>query len=223
VLAFDGPGPGEVIREQGLVFRHDWESVIRPVIDFALTRPEVKADEITLFGYSLGGYLVARAAAFDYRVHALILDDGLLSFSAAYEAPLPPALLTALREGRDAEANQAIGRITAVSTQVRWGINNGLWVLGAATPADYLRKVADYSLEGIADQIQAPTLIMDAENDAFFRGQPQLLQAAMSAPSTVVTLKEYDGAGEHCHVGDTGYSHQVMFDWLDDVSASKRS
>jgi dienelactone hydrolase len=74
-----------------------------------------------------------------------------------------------------------------------------------------------------ADQIQAPTLIMDAENDTFFRGQPQLLQAAMSAPSTVVTLTEYDGAGEHCHVGDTGYSHQVMFDWLDDVSASKRS
>jgi pimeloyl-ACP methyl ester carboxylesterase len=223
VLAFDGPGQGEVIREQGLVFRHDWESVIGPVIDFALTRAEVKADEVTLFGYSLGGYLVARAAAFDRRVHALILDDGLLSFSAAYEAPLPPALLTALREGRDAEANEAIGRIMAASTQVRWGINNGLWVLGAATPADYLRKVADYTLAGIAGQIQAPTLIMDAENDAFFRGQPQQLQAAMSAPSTVVTLKEYDGAGEHCHVGDTGYSHQVMFDWLDDVSAAKRS
>ncbi len=35
-----------------------------------------------------------------------------------------------------------------------------------------------------------------------------------------------DAAREH-HEGrlprDTGYSHQVMFDWLDDVSASKRS
>lgn len=222
MLAFDGPGQGEVIREQGLVFRHDWEGVVGPVIDFALTRPEVEPDEITLFGYSLGGYLVARAAAFDHRVHAVILDDGFLSFSAAYEATLPPALLTALREGRDAEANEAIRHLTAANTQVRWGINNGLWVLGADTPADYLRKVADYSLVGVADQIQAPTLIMDAENDTFFRGQPQLLQAAMSAPSTVVTLTAYDGAGEHCHVGDTGYSHQVMFDWLDDVSASKR-
>jgi pimeloyl-ACP methyl ester carboxylesterase len=223
VLAFDGPGQGEVIRERGLVFRHDWENVIRPVIDFALTRPEVKADEITLFGYSLGGYLVARAAAFDRRVHALILDDGFLSFSAAYEAGLPPALLAALAEGRDTEVNEAISRLAAVNTQVRWGVNNGLWVLGAATPAEYLRKVADYTLEGIADQIQAPTLIMDAEDDAFFRGQPQLLHAAMSAPSTVVTLTGYDGAGEHCHVGDTGYSHQVMFDWLDDASAPKRS
>jgi pimeloyl-ACP methyl ester carboxylesterase len=224
VLAFDGPGQGEVIREQGLVFRHDWEGVIGPVVDFALTRPEVKADEITLFGYSLGGYLVARAAAFDHRVHAVILDDGILDFSAAYEAMLPPAALTALREGRDTEANEAIGRIMAVNTQVRWGVNNGLWVLGAAAPAEYLRKVADYTLEDVAGRIQAPTLIMDAENDIFFRGQPQLLQAAMSAStSTVVTLTGHDGAGEHCHVGDTGYSHQVMFDWLDEVSAAKRS
>ena len=43
------------------------------------------------------------------------------------------------------------------------GINNGLWGLGAATPAEYLRKIADYILEGIAAQIQAPTLIPDAE------------------------------------------------------------
>jgi hypothetical protein len=46
---------------------------------------------------------------------------------------------------------------------VRWGINNGLWVLGAATPAEYLRKIADYTLEGIGAQIQVHTLIPDAE------------------------------------------------------------
>jgi hypothetical protein len=66
---------------------------------------------------------------------------------------------------------------------------------------------------------------LDAENDTSFRGQPQLLKAARTAPSTVVTLTEHDGAGEHCHVGDVGdvgYSHQVMFDWLDGVPAPKR-
>ena len=62
-LAFDGPGQGAALREQGLVFRADWEAVITPVIDFALTRPEIAPDKMALFGYSLGGYLVARAAA----------------------------------------------------------------------------------------------------------------------------------------------------------------
>jgi dipeptidyl aminopeptidase/acylaminoacyl peptidase len=68
VLASDGPGQGEVIREQGLTFRPDWETVITPVVDYAVTRSEIRSDELTLFGYSLGGYLVARAATFEHRI-----------------------------------------------------------------------------------------------------------------------------------------------------------
>ena len=40
--------------------------------------------------------------------------------------------------------------------------------------ADLIRKVRDYTLDGIADQITAPTLIMDPENDKLLRGQPKL-------------------------------------------------
>ena len=39
-------------------------------------RGEIAPGKIVLFGYILGGYLVARAAAFEHRVAALILDDG---------------------------------------------------------------------------------------------------------------------------------------------------
>jgi predicted alpha/beta-fold hydrolase len=127
--------------------------------------------------------------------------------------------MDAIREGRDEEVNAAIRAMTAADTTVRWVINNGMWVFGVASPVDYLRRVADYTLVGIADKIIAPTLIMEAENDLFFKGQPQALQAAMTAPTTLVTLTEHDGAGEHCHVGATGYSHQVMFDWLAGVPA----
>jgi dipeptidyl aminopeptidase/acylaminoacyl peptidase len=89
VLAVDGPGQGAALREQRLVFRPDWEAVITPVIDFALTRTEVAPDQISLFGYSLGGYLAARAAAFDSRVAAVILDDGIYDFHAAIPVRCP--------------------------------------------------------------------------------------------------------------------------------------
>jgi hypothetical protein len=58
------PGQGDALREQKLVMRPDWEAVITPFVDYAVTRGEIAADKIVLFGYSLGGYLVARAAAF---------------------------------------------------------------------------------------------------------------------------------------------------------------
>lgn len=41
VLAFEGPGQGGVLYEQGLHLRPDFEAVLTPVVDFALTRPEV--------------------------------------------------------------------------------------------------------------------------------------------------------------------------------------
>jgi alpha-beta hydrolase superfamily lysophospholipase len=55
VLAFDGPGQGATLREQSLVFRPDWEKVISPVIDFALTRPEIDPEAIALLATAWAG------------------------------------------------------------------------------------------------------------------------------------------------------------------------
>lgn len=81
-LAYDGPGQGAALREQRLFFRPDWEHVLTPVIDYAYTRPEIDRDRIALHGYSLGGLLVARAAAFEHRVAAVVADGGLYDYHA---------------------------------------------------------------------------------------------------------------------------------------------
>jgi len=215
VLAFDGPGQGAALRDQKLVIRPDWEAVVTPVIDYALTRGEIAAGQIVLFGYSLGGRLVARAAAFEHRVAALILDDGIHDFHAAFAGSLPPFIGSWIASGRDDVAVPVLTMLTAVSTQLRWGLRNGMWVFGAGSFADLIRRARDYTLDGIAHQITAPTLIMDPENDRFLKGQPQLVQQALTgAPTTLVTLTSAEGAGEHTHAGALGRAHQVMFDWL---------
>ncbi len=63
-LTFEGPGQGGVIRKQGIPFRHDWEKVVTPVIDYAINRKEefgIDVNLIALMGMSMGGYLAARA------------------------------------------------------------------------------------------------------------------------------------------------------------------
>src|SRR3712207_8614627 len=47
-LAFDGPGQGYALFHQKLYFRSDWEKVITPVVDWALTRPEIDGKRIAL-------------------------------------------------------------------------------------------------------------------------------------------------------------------------------
>jgi pimeloyl-ACP methyl ester carboxylesterase len=92
VVTYDGPGQGAALREQALVFRPDWEAVITPVVDYALTRAEIAPDRLVLLGYGLGGYLTARAVAHEHRLAALILDDGLYNYYDAQTQAMPPFL-----------------------------------------------------------------------------------------------------------------------------------
>ncbi|MEV8524345.1 alpha/beta hydrolase [Streptomyces sp. NPDC052000] len=220
VLAYDGPGQGAVLREQQMVFRPDWEAVVTPVVDYTLTRPEIAPDRLALLGYSLGGYLTARAAAHEHRLAALILDDGVYNYYDAHTQAMPPFLREWVETGRDELANPVVGLLMKASTQLRWALHNGVWAFGAASVADYIRRTADYTLDGVAQLIDCPTLILDAEDDQFFRGQPQRVQAALTCPHTLVTLRESEGAGEHCHMGAMSRFHQVTFDWLDSTLAS---
>ncbi|TBR23114.1 MAG: alpha/beta hydrolase, partial [Reyranella sp.] len=82
-LIFDGPGQGEMLYEHGLPLRPDWETVVRAVVDFAVSLPTVDPSRIALSGASLGGYLALRAATGEPRLAACIADPGLWSVAGA--------------------------------------------------------------------------------------------------------------------------------------------
>jgi dienelactone hydrolase len=73
-LAFDGPGQGEA--EYDLPLRHDYEVPVGAVIDLLESRDDVDAARVGLWGRSLGGHLVVRAAAFEPRVRACVSLSG---------------------------------------------------------------------------------------------------------------------------------------------------
>lgn len=217
VLAYDGPGQGSVIREKNLPFRPDWEAVLGLVIDFALTRPEVDKTKIVQFGYSLGGYLVARTGAFDHRSAALVVDDGVTSFTT-----LPEFLVEWINSGRDEEAMPVLEMLKKNDTYTRWGLQNGVWVFGVAEP-EYVWKTAEYTLTvDHMHKIMTPTLIFEGENDTFLKGQATKLACELKCPHKQVLMRSGDGAGEHCHMGAMRLLHQTIFDWLEKTLASSQ-
>jgi hypothetical protein len=99
-LTFDGPGQGYALWKQQLHFRPDWEKVITPVVDFALSRPEVDAKRIAIQGISQGGFWVPRAVAFEKRIAAAIADPGVVDVSTSWTAALPKPMLELPKAGR---------------------------------------------------------------------------------------------------------------------------
>ena len=218
-LAFDGPGQGGALIKQQLYMRPDWERVVTPVVDYALTRPEVDRQGIVLFGGSFGGYLAPRAATAEHRLAACIADAALYDIGGASAQTFPPELQWQLAAGDPAVLKPVFDELMQDPIQA-FMYNRGMWVHGVTTPWDYIRVMAPYTLKGIAGQIRCPTLVAEAENDRRRGGGKQLYEALTCPNKRYILFTDAEGAGEHCEAGAMSLFHQRAFDWLDEVLAA---
>jgi hypothetical protein len=106
------------------------------------------------------------------------------------------------------------------SPTARWAINHGMFATGAKSPRAYFAKTLEFNVkDGVAEKISCPTLVMEAENDLFFKGQPQLLFDHLTCRKTIMRFTNAEGAGAHCQVGASRLAFACMFDWLDETLA----
>ncbi|MDD3582008.1 MAG: prolyl oligopeptidase family serine peptidase, partial [Desulfobacca sp.] len=149
VLLFEGPGQGGVIRVQKLPFRPNWETVVTPVVDYAVTRPEVDAQRIALMGISLGGYLAPRAVAFEKRIKACIANGGV------YDLHLAAHLTLEVEKSLDTPAGaEEIDRILydkmKTDASLRWVMANGMFTFQAQSPSAWLKMTRAYTMKDVA-------------------------------------------------------------------------
>jgi pimeloyl-ACP methyl ester carboxylesterase len=223
-LTFEGPGQGGVIRKQEIPFRHDWEKVVTPVIDYAINRKEefgIDVNRIALMGMSMGGYLAARAAAFDKRISACILNDGVYDGYDAITSSFPEPLSTALEEGNSEFVNSTITDLIESDLNARFNMRHGMWTTGSNSPYDLITGAKSYTLKDIIKNITCPTLVLEAENDDSFPGQPKKVYDGLRSPKKYILFTQEEGAEEHCQSGASALSNQRIFDWVDEVFAYK--
>jgi alpha-beta hydrolase superfamily lysophospholipase len=217
VLSFEGPGQPTVVRQQRIGFRHDWEKVVSPVVDYCELEADIDSSRLGLIGVSFGGYLAPRAAAFESRIGAVVTIDGLFN---AYEAVLN--LLTpelkALLDDQDSEAfNAAISEAMAKDAGLRWYLEHGLWCFRVETPYDFFVAARPYTLEEVAEQIACPVLVCSAAEDHLNPGQAEKLASALGDLATLRSFTAEESAGSHSHPGASLLMNGVVFDWLDDA------
>lgn len=217
VISYEGPGQPTVRREQNVGFIPDWERVVTPVVDYLLSEKAavVDPDQLVLYGNSLGGYFNARAAAFEPRLAALMLNGGIWDAYEGYAYHLPDELLELQKSGQKEAFDEAIFALfeePETSTTVKWGVLQGLWSYMTESPYEWFEMLKEYTIRDVADQIQMPTWIAEAEFEHAMQGQSEQVRNALGDWAEMHLFK--DSAGYHCQSGAAQELNRVMFAWL---------
>lgn len=214
-LTFDGPGQGYALWKQKLYFRPDWEKVVSPVVDFALSRKEVDPNRIAIQGISQGGYWVPRAVAFEKRIAAAIADPGVIDVSTSWTAKLPPPMRELLKAGRKPEFDEVMSK--NINPAAAAALRFRMRPYGLASYYDVFTAVSAYNLRDIAGQIRCPVLITAPTKEEFWPGQSQQLYSLVQSPKLLVEFTEAEGAALHCEPEGLGLRDLRVFNWLDET------
>jgi len=220
-LVFDGPGQNAMLWLHDVPFRHDWEKVITPVVDFLAARDAVDPVRIALSGISQGGYWILRALAFEHRIAAGIADPGVMDVSTAVQAKYPPEMLKLVDDGKKEEFdNMMTEGLKYMEPATRQMVQWRMKPYGTESFYDWITMSRQYHVrDGIAD-IQCPMFVADPDDEQFWPGQPQEVYEALTCPKTIVRFTREEGANWHCEPKARGLYDQRMFDWLATVMPS---
>ena len=195
-LLCDSPGIGEAVAFRGLVNRHDYEVPSTAALVYLYTRTDVDPDRIPIVGLSLGGYRAARAAAFEHRFAAAVAWGAIWHFGRTW-------------------ANFRDNPRGAVPTPTA----HALSVMGAETLEEVADKLELWTLEGVADKIRCPLLILHGEDDALIPtvDAERFYEAAGSADKELRVFTRDEGGSAHCQNDNRILAHDYMGDWLNDL------
>ena len=223
-LIFDGPGQGEMLIVHGMTLRPDWETVIKAVVDFALTLSVVDPARIALSGWSLGGYLAPRAASGEHRLAACIADPGLCSMASGLRAFCEKLGIPAEAAGNPADIEQPVldkmWQAITGDRKLRWTIiQRGFWVNGVENLREFLSCITSFTLDDRAELIRCPMLVTHAEDDPLAASAQNLFEA-LRCPKELVRFSSAEGAGGHCEIMNRSAVNRRVADWLYDVFGS---
>ncbi|WP_343672401.1 alpha/beta fold hydrolase [Chitinophaga sp.] len=198
-LIYDGPGQGFALRLNNLAFRPDWEKVVTPVIDFALTLEGIDPSGIALMGLSFGGFLVPRAAAFDKRIKICIADPGNISWGEG--------IINALKK---------FSTLPSISlpAEVRNLVKDYAWKHNVPnTIEDVINALQAYNNTSVLDKITCNMLVLDGTEEMLRDGAKKFYDA-LNCPKHYMIFDEATTAQSHCQIGGYATATEYIFDWL---------
>jgi alpha-beta hydrolase superfamily lysophospholipase len=196
-LAIDGPGQGEALRLRNIHSRYDYEVAGTAAYEYVASRADVDPKRVAIAAYSLGGYYAPRVAAFEKRYAACVAWGAIFDYHDLWT------------KRRAAMKSVPPTSQAASHFQVPW-------VMGVPNMDAAMEKIKRYTLAGVAERIECPTLICHGDRDRLSNETVarQLYDAVGAQDKTLKVFKAEEGGFEHCQVDNRQVGTDYIADWL---------
>jgi dipeptidyl aminopeptidase/acylaminoacyl peptidase len=153
-------------------------------------------ERVGVMAMSLGGYYAPRMAAMDPRYKACIAWGAIWDYHATWVKRLERIKQAALPVPAD----------------------HLLWACGVKTYEEALKKIEGFKLDGVAQKVKCPFLLMHGAADAqvSMPEAQKLFDAIGSKDKTFRVFTEEEGGAQHCQRDYLTRAVDVIADWLDE-------
>jgi dipeptidyl aminopeptidase/acylaminoacyl peptidase len=161
------------------------------------SRPDVDPKRVAVMGYSFGGYHAPRICGQDKRYAAGVAFGAMHWDMHAWQA--------------DIKAKLAANPRTSFSSEFQFR-----WVIGAPDNATALEWAKNFTLEGIAQAVECPFLIVHGENDRVVPLESAyiLYDKLGTKRKELKVFTAEEGGTEHCQVDHRQQGVDYIGDWL---------
>jgi alpha-beta hydrolase superfamily lysophospholipase len=196
-LAIDGPGQGEALRLRNIHSRYDYEVAGTAAYEYVASRADVDPTRVAIAAYSLGGYYAPRVAAFEKRYAACVAWGAIFDY-------------------HDLWTKRRAAMKSAPSTSQAASHFQVPWVMGVPNMDAAMEKIKRYTLAGVAERIECPTLICHGDRDRLSNETVarQLYDAVGAQDKKLKVFKAEEGGFEHCQVDNRQVGTDYIADWL---------
>jgi naringenin degradation protein FdeB len=196
-LAIDGPGQGESLRLRNIHSRPDYEVAGTAAYDYVAARGDVDARRVAVIGYNFGGYHAPRIAGCEKRYAAAVAFGAMHWDLHAWQAEI--------------KARLAADPKTSFSSVFQFR-----WVVGAPDNDTALEWAKRFTLEGVAQNIECPFLVVHGADDRIVpvEAAHTLYEKVGSPRKHIRIFTAAEGGAEHCQVDHRQAGVDYIADWL---------
>jgi pimeloyl-ACP methyl ester carboxylesterase len=194
LLIVDNPGAGESLRLRNLYTGPETEIPAAACVDYLEKRIDVDPNRIGIVALSLGGYYAPRAAAFEKRLKCCV------AWGASWDL------------------FYLVDKLASGELQNEHLINfQFAWITGTKTVEELLSVARKMTLEGVAEKITCPLLVVHGEKDRLLPISIAEKTIAAAKNSQIRKLKIFtqaEGGVEHCQADDGPLAVEYISDWV---------